>query len=335
MTILKLVQLHSEAKGAVEELVEAIEELVSDLNNALEELEFDFQQRTATHNSDVIGLGQEIQDAEIDIDRTEDTVANLLNPRRSQLNNRLAAVQENQEENRKNLAEAGLVREQEHEAYEFQVAELNGATESVDEALALLQSLGNPSLMQVKKFQTSLKKIESKITKRGKLSPMIRALVSLASNQNFADQDSLRQIVDALNDFRTEVVDSLNDLTLSEQEAQEDYEEYVDQLEAEYAEFQRQINSLNQDLDAVNAKIDELTNFARERATDLNTYQQQLELENETFAEETEIYTDLKNEYLRELAVSEQGLSLVEGADFSNIHVFWWISLETIITNFR
>lgn len=58
VTILKLVQLHSEAKGAVEELVEAIEELVSDLNNALEELEFDFQQRTAAHNSDVISLGQ-------------------------------------------------------------------------------------------------------------------------------------------------------------------------------------------------------------------------------------------------------------------------------------
>lgn len=68
---------------------------------------------------------------------------------------------------------------------------------------------------------------------------MIKALISLASNQNFADQDTLRQIVEALNDFRNEVVDSLNDLTLSEQEAQEDYEAYVDQLESEYAEFQR------------------------------------------------------------------------------------------------
>lgn len=59
-------------------------------------------------------------------------------PRRNQLQNRIEAIQENQAENRKNLDEAGLVREQEHEAYEFQVAELNGATESVDEALNLL-----------------------------------------------------------------------------------------------------------------------------------------------------------------------------------------------------
>lgn len=80
-----------------------------------------------------------------------------------------------------------MVRDQEHEAYEAQVEELNGATASVDEALALLESLSNPSLVQVKKFQNSLKKIESKISKRGQFTPMIKALVSLASNQNFAD----------------------------------------------------------------------------------------------------------------------------------------------------
>lgn len=56
-------QLHAEAKGAVEELIDAIEELVSDLDNALEELEFDFNQRTAEHNSEVIALTQDIQDA--------------------------------------------------------------------------------------------------------------------------------------------------------------------------------------------------------------------------------------------------------------------------------
>jgi hypothetical protein len=70
-----------------------------------------------------------------------------------------------------------------------------------------------------------LKKIEGRISKRGKLSPMIKALISLASNQNFADQDSLRAIVEALNDFRNEVVDSLNSLTLNEQQAQTEFED--------------------------------------------------------------------------------------------------------------
>jgi hypothetical protein len=41
-------------------------------------------------------------------------------------------------------------------------------------------------------------------------------------------------------------------------------------------------------------------------------------LENETYVQETEIYTDLKNEYLRELAVSEQAFNLVNNADFGS-----------------
>lgn len=56
--------MHTSAKGAVQELTDAIEELINDLDNALEELEFDFQYRTNTHNSQVIALEQAIQDAE-------------------------------------------------------------------------------------------------------------------------------------------------------------------------------------------------------------------------------------------------------------------------------
>jgi len=151
-TLLHMVQLHAMAQGPVQELEDAIEELISDLNEELQELESDFGQRTSQHNSDVISLEQEIQDAEIDVDRAEDTIANLLVPRRNQLQNRMAQIQENAEENRQTLAENTLVREQDHEAYEAQVEELNGATASVDEALALLISLSNPSLVQVKKF---------------------------------------------------------------------------------------------------------------------------------------------------------------------------------------
>jgi len=39
---------------------------------------------------------------------------------------------------------------------------------------------------------------------------MIQALVQLASSQNFADASVLREVVQALNEFRTAVVDALN-----------------------------------------------------------------------------------------------------------------------------
>lgn len=53
---------------------DAIGELISDLNEELQDIEYDFSQRTAQHNSDVISLEQDITDAEIDVDRAEDTV---------------------------------------------------------------------------------------------------------------------------------------------------------------------------------------------------------------------------------------------------------------------
>jgi hypothetical protein len=246
-----MAELHSLAGGAVQELVDGIEELLSDLNEELVDLDFDFGVRTNEHNALVITLEQDIQDAEIDIQRTDDTIENLLKPRRQQLREKIATLQAYQEENRKNLDEATLVRSQEHEEFEDYVSEMNGATQAVDDALALLANLDNPTLLQVKQFHVVLKKIEHKIRPHSEHATLIKALITLASEQNFANQDSLREIIVMLNEFRNAVVDALNDATLREQEEQEEYEEHVDQLNAEYAEFQRGINNNNENLTAV------------------------------------------------------------------------------------
>jgi len=80
------------------------------------------------------------------------------------------------------------------------------------------------------------------------MAPMIKALITLASNQNFSDQGIIGSIVDALNEFRVEVVNALNELTANEAQAVADFEARVEQLDAEYAEFQRAINKTNIDL---------------------------------------------------------------------------------------
>ncbi|KAM3144293.1 hypothetical protein pb186bvf_003457 [Paramecium bursaria] len=319
--LLHLVELHSLAQGPVQELIEGIEELVNDLQTGLEDLDYGFARRTNEHNSLVVQLNQAIQDAQIDVSRSEDVIDNLLIPRRDQLIARIDNLVENQDLNRKSLGEAEVQRETEIEAYNLQVEELNGATAAVDEALQLLATLTNPSLLQVKKFQNSLKKIESKIKSRSKMAPFLKALISLASNQNFSDQSVIGSIVNALNEFRNAVVDSLNDLTAQEAQNQEDFEERVDQLNAEHAEFQRQINAVNIDLTATNEKLESVQQFRDQRELDRVSYQTQLDLENEQFAEETQIYQDTKVEYQRELGISEQALALVQSVDFSSIKV--------------
>jgi hypothetical protein len=58
-------------------------------------LEFNFNQRTSEHNALVTELEQDIQDATIDIDRAEDLLNNLLFPRRAQLRQKIANLQDN------------------------------------------------------------------------------------------------------------------------------------------------------------------------------------------------------------------------------------------------
>jgi predicted phage tail protein len=316
--MLNFVQLHTAVKGPIDELLAAIEELIEDLNNDLQELEFDFQTRTNEHNAMVVALEQDIRDAESDIARMDDTINELLIPRRSQIKARIAAITDNMDFNRQTLAEETLVREQDHEAYELQIEEFNEAIAAVDEALALLSTLSNPSLMQIKKFKSTISRISKKTFSNVKQGPMIQALLQLALNQNFSDQGVLGQIVNALNEFRNEVVDAVNAATLAESEAQAEYEERVVQLDLEYAEFQAQVNDANIDLTATIEKIDECTAFLNQRELDRKQYVAQLNLENETYVQETEIYTDLKNEYLHELAVSEQAFNLVNNADFGS-----------------
>jgi hypothetical protein len=61
----------------------------------------------------------------------------------------LATLIEYQAANRKNLDEITLIREQTKAMSEALVAEYNEATEAVDMALDLLDSLSNPSLVEV------------------------------------------------------------------------------------------------------------------------------------------------------------------------------------------
>jgi hypothetical protein len=256
-TMLNFVQLHAAVKGPIDELLAAIEELIEDLNTELQELEFDFQTRTNEHNSLVVAYEQDIMDAESDIARMDDTINELLIPRRQQIKKRISEITDNMDFNRQTLAEETLVREQDHEAYELQIEEFNEAIAAVDEALALLSTLSNPSLMQIKKFKSTINRISKKTFSNVKQGPMIQALLQLALNQNFSDQGVLGQIVNALNEFRNEVVDAVNAATLAESEAQAEYEERVVQLDLEYAEFQAQLNDQNIDLTATIDKIDE------------------------------------------------------------------------------
>jgi hypothetical protein len=110
--------------------------------------------------------------------------------------------------------------------------------------------LNNPSLLQVQRFQHSLRKVEARISPHSEQGTLIKALILLASEQNFSDQGMLKEIVNKLNEFRVAIVDAINDNAALEAEHVVEYNERVVQLNSEFAEFGRGIASATVDLNA-------------------------------------------------------------------------------------
>ncbi|CAD8054601.1 unnamed protein product [Paramecium primaurelia] len=319
--ILNLVNLHSLVQGPIQELIETIEELIQDINNNMEDVQYKFSMRTNEHNSFIVQVSQQLQDADQDITRMIDVIDNLLIPRKDQITNRIRSLIENDEFNRKNLDEIILLRDQENQAYQQQIEEDNDAIDAVDDAISLVGSLSNPSLLQIKNFKFTLKRLSSKQWNRVNQGPMVQALLQIALNQNFADSEILKQIIDSLNEFRNQIVEAMNDLTKQEQFNQKEYLERLNQLEDEHHEFQKQINQAQVDLDVTTQKLNDCNKILIQREADRIQYQQQLDLENETYVVDTDIYNQNFNQLQIELPIAEQGLSLIKSADFSDIKI--------------
>ncbi|CAD8096912.1 unnamed protein product [Paramecium sonneborni] len=320
-TILNLVNLHSLVQGPIQELIETIEELIEDIKNNIDDNYYKFQMRTNEHNLYISQVNQQLQDADQEIARMIDVIDNLLIPRSDQITIRIQSLIENDEFNRKNLDEINLLRQLENQAFLQQIQEDNDAIDATDDAISLVSSLSTPSLLQIKNIKFTLKRLSQKQWNRVNQGPMVLALLQIAINQNFADQDILKQIIDALNEFRNSIVEAMNDLSKQEQINQQEFLERLDQLEDEHHEFQKQISQAQVDLDATIQKLNDSNQFLIQKQADRIQYQQQLDLENETYAVDIDIYNQISTELERELPIAEQGLSLINSADFSDIKI--------------
>ncbi|KAM3146227.1 hypothetical protein pb186bvf_001572 [Paramecium bursaria] len=292
--------------GVLSELVDAIRQLIDQLNEELQDLKDLYSRRTDEHNRDVTRLEQEIQDGERDIFNGQDMIDNVLYPQRDRFQKALEQLKQNIEENRKNLAEETLSRKKAHEEFVDHVNEHNDAIAAVDESLGLLSQISNPSMVQIKRVQSNLGRIQASFQNHSLFAPIIKALLELATEQNFADQGSLAQLVKIFNELRTQFVQSLNDETNEENAAQEKFVKRVSQLEQEFSEFQRAVLIKTAEISANEQKLQQTQAYTEQRRNDVSTLQAQLAAENDNFARETDIYNGLVTEYTKEISVSEQ-----------------------------
>jgi phosphoglycolate phosphatase-like HAD superfamily hydrolase len=145
---------------------------------------------------------------------------------------------------------------------------------------------------------------------------MIDALISLV--KNFSDQDSVKKIRDMLSDLRKTLVDQKNQEQAEEDEHIKEFEDRVAALNKEYAEFQRQVNEATYMLNAYTNKITEQEALIVGRKADLVLLQEQLETENAVFAKETEIYQELRQQYLTDLSIAVKAKEFINSVEFGD-----------------
>jgi predicted nucleic acid-binding Zn-ribbon protein len=314
--IFSLAELHVQSEGPFEDLIETVESLISDLGDSIDDADETYNERSLQHQSEVTRLEGEITDAEVAIANAENLLDNVLYPALEQLTATRDGYNDEVNENNAYVERITYEREEAHTSYEQRVAEHNDALSAIDECLEILGGLsGGLSLIQVKRVQSSIHKVTQKL-KRGVEETLVKALVSLAS-QEFADQGALLRVINALEDVKQGVLDALDLEHTNEATSVAQYESEVAEREEDNKRLAREINITNGEIDATENRIAQKETFLNIRRADLAQFQADLEAENNAFEEATAFYEDVRAELVREQAVANDCLSILSNAGFS------------------
>jgi gas vesicle protein len=222
--ILRFAELHNLAGGPFDDLKSAVEQLIADLGDRVNELDEEYNQNTLDHQSEVTRLQDEISDAQIDVASTDNLLNNVLYPAIDTLKAKIETLHNNINENNKYVEKITFERENGHAEYETRVSEQNDALSAVDECLNILEQVsgGNISFIQSKQLKNSLDKV-AKTLNKGADEVIVKALIALASEE-FADQAALLKVFNALKEVKQAIQDGLDQDHNDEARAQSQYD---------------------------------------------------------------------------------------------------------------
>lgn len=144
---------------------------------------------------------------------------------------------------------------------------------------------------------------------------MVKALVSLAS-QEFANAGVLLKIVEALENLKEGVLEALELEHTNEATAVAEFEADVASREEDNRRLTRELNITLGEIDGVENRIFQKEAYLADRELALQGFQEELEAEQEAFAEATEFYEDVRAELVREQAVANDAFAIVGNSGF-------------------
>lgn len=314
--IFELAELHSLAGGALDDLTNAINQLVSDLGDRIDELDEEYNDRSLFHQSEVTRIGSDISSAQISVSSTTNFLENILYPEQSKLEFNIASNNDAIDENNAYVVKLTFEREAQHEQYELRVEEANAALSAIDECLDIINQVsgGNLSFAQGKSINKSMKKVVDTLPKSTD-EVLIKALVQLATEE-FADQSALLRVFEALKDVKSGIQNDLQADHDEEDRLQAEFEAEVASRQKENRDYTKQNIITTGELKVIVDRIDTKEAFLAVRTQDLANSEVELEAENESFEAATSAYEDIRAELEREQAVANDTLEIVVQSGF-------------------
>ena len=266
--LVSLAQLHLQMEGPVEDLTQAITDLLSDLETKLSDENSNWAVTTSQHETRVEELQSNIDYADGDVKTSIQKLENVLNPLKLQIEEEITTISERITVNQDSTTRENTQREEDLTDYNAKAQEHQDGINACDEAIGLVNELMNssPSLVQIRKAKNSVANIQKKLGKKNQYSPLIKALTQLALDQNFADQETVQKIVDLLNNLRENLSNSLQTLNEEEAVSQKNYEDRLVQLADELSQLQTTLEQRNLDLQTTNSI--KISNYFNEKLID-------------------------------------------------------------------
>jgi hypothetical protein len=317
---LTLAALQVAAKGPLETFWGAVDDLENDLKEQLDSENDEWNERSVNHQATALDLQTSVNDAEFDIAAATQRIDNVLVPSKNDLEAELEKDTASIDQNREQIDRETAARNSEHERWKQLDREHTEAIDAIDEAIELGEQLvaDAGSFVQIKKAHNKIKVIQTKLEKISLHDvPLAAALIAIAS-EGFDDQQDFRQVVSLLNDLRAKIVASQNELEQEEEAEQESFKERVGLLEREVSEWQVNINANTVTLSNTNTLIDEEEEFRAGRESDLDSYNSQLQLENESYRQLGLIHEEVVSELLEEIDVVQELRSILNNESFND-----------------
>eukprot|EP01017_Pseudomicrothorax_dubius_P033795 TRINITY_DN455_c1_g1_i1.p2 TRINITY_DN455_c1_g1~~TRINITY_DN455_c1_g1_i1.p2 ORF type:complete len:377 (-),score=131.16 TRINITY_DN455_c1_g1_i1:162-1292(-) len=319
--IIGLAELHLKGDAPIKRLIKGLEDFVEELNQGIASENAAFETKRASHQATIQALNTRIGEAKAEIASRQSRINAVLTPRLNQAQSEIERDSELINQKRAALVEAANNREHEHNSYLERVNEHNEAITAIDEALPLLNGLksATPSLIQTRKATATLKNVQLKLAKT-KISELalVQALISLAINQNFVNQEILDNVISKFNDLRKRLADSLALEAANEAQAQSNYEAFVKQTEAEIAELTANINKNTVIISDTQREIAECNHVIDEKTFEIAELNESITIENENWRKETDTHNSIIQEYNREIDVVKQCQAIFNNAHFTD-----------------